>query len=175
MTKYVICMAIAIIFAAFNVVNVVNASDRSFGADAAKQNKSPSIQQMLDYAIQDEYLARSEYELIMDKFGEQRPFSNIIRSEETHIKWLKEVYNNHSIPIPHDNSANHVELPKSLKDAFAIGVQAEIDNIAMYDSFLKNPLLEQADNDDIKSTFTKLMQASKNHLSAFEKGLSRHQ
>ena len=40
---------------------------------------------MLTYAIQDEYLALAEYELIIEKYGSMRPFSNIINSEKTHI------------------------------------------------------------------------------------------
>ncbi len=36
---------------------------------------------MLIYVIQDEYTARSEYELILNKFDINRPFSNIIKAE----------------------------------------------------------------------------------------------
>lgn len=171
MSKFLYAASLAVILA---FSNIASASDSAFGAGAAKENSAPTIQQMLEYAIQDEYLARSEYELILDKFAVQRPFSNIIRSEETHIKWLNDVYKNHHLTVPQDNAANYVKLPASLKEAFATGVQAEIENIAMYESFLKNPLLDQPENADIKSTFIKLMNASKNHLAAFEKGLSRY-
>ena len=43
---------------------------------------------MLGYAIQDEYLARAEYYMIMDKFGKIKPFSNIVEAGEYHIKLL---------------------------------------------------------------------------------------
>jgi len=63
------------------------ASDE-IGAKAAKANPDPSIEEMLNYAIQDEYLARAEYYEVMDRFGNVRPFSQIVKSEETHVKML---------------------------------------------------------------------------------------
>ena len=41
------------------------------------------------YAIQDEYVAQKEYKEIMDKYGNVRPFSNIINAEANHIEQLK--------------------------------------------------------------------------------------
>src|SRR6056297_1714817 len=67
------------------------ASD-NYGALGAKQDEDYTLEEMLIYAIQDEYLARAEYELIMNEFGEQRPFSNIIRAEEYHIELLKPLF-----------------------------------------------------------------------------------
>lgn len=166
---YITGLVVALMFS-----NLASAGDSAFGAGAAKVDSSPSIKDMLKYAIEDEYLARAEYKLIIENFPITRPFTNIIESENTHIQLLSDVYNNHGIAIPKDNAGNHVKLPDSLHDAFAVGVQAEIDNIAMYDSFLKNPLIEKPENADVKSTFIKLMKASENHLSAFKKGLSRY-
>ena len=118
---------------------------------------------MLTYAMQDEYLAKKEYELIMDKYGEQKPFSNIIEAEKTHISQLTELFNTYKITIPEDNSESYAILPKNLEDAYKTGVTAEIDNIAMYDKFLKEELPQ-----DIKDTFISLRDASKKHLAAFQ-------
>jgi len=54
---------------------------QDFGAAGALARETTSIEQMLVYALQDEYLARAEYELILEEWGIQRPFSNIIRSD----------------------------------------------------------------------------------------------
>ncbi len=45
---------------------------------------------MLTKAIQDEYMARSEYDLMMEKFDVSRPFSNITGAEEMHINALED-------------------------------------------------------------------------------------
>lgn len=62
-----------------------------YGAAGALADKDLTINDMLIYAVQDEYLARGERMAIVDKFGElQRPYSNIISAEETHLAYLKE-------------------------------------------------------------------------------------
>ena len=63
----------------------------------------------------------------------------------------------------------HVALPADLKSAFETGVQAEIDNIAMYESFLSRELPA-----DVREVFESLMNASKNHLRAFRNNLRRY-
>ena len=135
----------------------------AFGASAAKEDNNLTNEKMLTYAMQDEYLAKKEYELIMDKYGEQKPFSNIIEAEKTHISQLTELFNTYKITIPEDNSKSYAILPKNLEDAYKTGVTAEIDNIAMYDKFLKEELPQ-----DIKDTFISLRDASKKHLAAFQ-------
>src|SRR6056297_1109015 len=139
-----------------------------YGAEGAKQAEDYTLEDMLIYAIQDEYLARAEYELIMEEYGEQRPFSNIIEAEEYHIELLKPLFEKYNIEIPADTSEKHVVVPDSLETAFKTGVQAEIDNIGMYEKFLEKDL-----TDDVKNVFEKLMRGSENHLTAFEQGLER--
>lgn len=133
------------------------------GALAAKEDTTLTKEKMLIYSIQDEYLAKKEYELIMDKYGSQKPFSNIIEAEKNHISQLTELFNTYKINIPEDNSKDYAVLPNSLDNAYKAGVTAEIDNIAMYDRFLKEDLPQ-----DIKDTFVALRDASKKHLAAFQ-------
>jgi len=142
----------------------------SYGARGALEDKTLTLEEMLKYAIQDEFLARREYEEIMDIYGEIRPFSNIIRSEEEHISMLKEVYSDYNLPVPEDDSQEHIVLPGSLKEAYETGVQAEIDNIAMYDAFLAEDL-----PDDVRDVFERLKRASENHLRAFQNNLRKYQ
>ncbi len=146
-------------------VNVNNA-EYDYGAKSALEKEEMTIEEMLHYAIQDEYLARQEYEMIMDEYGEQRPFSNIIKAEETHIELLKDIYEKYGYDMPKDTAAEYAVLPDSLEEAFDIGVQAEIDNIAMYNKFLESEL-----PDDITDVFTELRDGSVNHLAAFERGV----
>ena len=124
---------------------------------------------MLTYAIQDEFLARAEYEVIMEKWGVMRPFSNIVQAEIRHADWVKELFESHGFSVPENAAADHVVIPDSLKEAFETGVQAEIDNIAMYDKFLALDL-----PDDVREVFERLKAGSENHLRAFRNGLARY-
>lgn len=142
-----------------------------YGNGAAKADTDLSIQDMLTYAIQDEYLAHGEYEAIVAKFGAVRPFINIIEAETTHISWLSQAFNTYQIPLPQDESKKHLVVPQTLYDAYTTGVQAEIDNIAMYDRFLAQPIIQDAKYGDLKTLFTNLKNASENHLLAFKNQL----
>jgi hypothetical protein len=140
-----------------------------FGARGALSAENLTLARMLTYALQDEYLARAEYAAIMQEYGPIRPFSNIIRSEERHISWLVPLFEQYGFEIPEDDASDHVVIPENIKTALEIGVQAELDNIAMYEVFLEENLPE-----DVRDVFNRLMAASKNHLEAFRRGLRRH-
>jgi hypothetical protein len=129
---------------------------------------------MMRYSIQDEYLARAEYLAIMKMYGEVRPFSNIIASEESHIAWLKDAFAGKKAAPPADEAARYVTVPASLKDAFKAGVDAEVANIAMYEKFISSELLASNENADLKAMFMRLRDASKNHLAAFKSGWAKY-
>jgi len=145
-----------------------DAQSDDFGSFGAKSASDLSIEDMLKYAIQDEYLARQEYESIMQVYGEIKPFSNIIKAEQKHIEMLEELYKVFGFEIPKDTALNHVVIPNSIEEALKTGVAAEINNIAMYDEFLKADL-----PDDIRASFIDLRDASVKHLQAFERGNSQ--
>jgi hypothetical protein len=101
----------------------------------------------------------------MDKFGKIRPFNNIIRSEEQHIALLKPLFTDRGWDVPGDESAVQIEVPETSAAALQLGRQIEIDNIAMYEHFLRQPNLPE----DVKLVFERLVSASKRHLQAFGK------
>ena len=139
-----------------------------YGAKGALADQDLTINDMLTYAAQDEYLAHGEYVAIVEKFGNQRPYTNIIKSEETHLKFLEEVYLTYGLTFPGDSSAEHIVIPATLLEAAQTGVQAEIDNIAMYERFLTYDL-----PDNVQQVFTALMNGSQSHLQAFQKQVDR--
>lgn len=151
-----------------SVTVLAAASLTGYGAAGANSDTELTLADMLTYAIEDEYLAHGEYEYIIDTFGSQRPFSNIIKAEETHISMLEPLFDQYGIALPPDQSADHLILPADIPEALQAGVQAEIDNIAMYDTFLSQDLPE-----DIRQIFTDLMEASEKHLEAFQRGTGR--
>lgn len=135
-----------------------------YGAEAAENDEDLTVEDMLNYAIQDEFLARKEYEMIMGRFGEQRPFSNIIQSEGEHIARLEELFETYGFEIPEDKAVDYVVVPETLNECFEVGVNAEIKNISMYERFLEEDV-----PDDVRIVFEALKSASQNHLEAFER------
>lgn len=166
--RNILFVIIAVLVAASAMLSVYAADD--FGAGAAKTNSDPTLQEMLTYALQDEYLAYTEYLRIIGKHGSIRPFSNIVQAEESHIGLLLPLFENYGYAVPADNSSEYIVVPQDIKTALETGVQAEIDNIAMYESFLEKdiPL-------DVREVFQRLKSASENHLRAFQNGLKRYQ
>jgi hypothetical protein len=153
-----------------SLVLIIGLSSMSFaddyGAAGAQSQSSYTIEEMLDYGLEDEYLAKAEYELIIDHFDVSRPFTNILRAEENHIVALERLYETYGIELPIVHPEEHTMLPDSIEAAFKTGVTAEIVNIEMYESFLEQDLPE-----DIRYTFEALKNASENHLKAFERNV----
>jgi hypothetical protein len=139
-----------------------------YGAVGALADQNLSIADMLMYAVQDEFLARGEYLAIIEKFGSQTPYANIVRSEETHLDFLREVYQSYNIQFPNDTSGDHIIIPETLLQAAKTGVQAEIDNIAMYEKFLTYDLPQ-----NVFDVFTALKNGSDSHLLAFQKQVDK--
>lgn len=125
-----------------------------------------SLEEMLVYAIEDEYLAQAEYDAIMDEYGTQRPYSNIINAEAYHIDQLVILFEAYDITVPEKDWESMIKVPESLEAGYEIGVAAEEKNIAMYGSFLKEEL-----SDDVKIVFENLLNASENHLRSFQNAL----
>lgn len=139
-----------------------------YGSMGALAASNLTVPQMLVYAMQDEYLAQARYDRIIQKFGNVRTFMRIKEAELRHITALQTLFQRYGIPLPQDQSQSYVTTPDSINDAYGAGVQGEINNIAMYDTFLAYPLPE-----DVGFVFTQLRNASQNHLAAFERGLAR--
>ncbi len=128
-----------------------------------------TIGEMLEYAIQDEFAARHEYEVIIDEFGEISPFVSIMAAEESHIESLMTVYNNNAYVIPQDESDARVVHPASIIEALETGIQAEVNNVALYAAFLETEDLP----DDIRTVFELLKSGSESHLESFVLALQR--
>lgn len=142
-----------------------------YGAKGALEDKDLTIYDMLVYAVQDEYLAYGEYNAIIHSFGNQRPYSNIVQAEEMHLSLLKELFAAYGFEFPNDDSAEHIVVPATLLEAAQAGVQAETDNIAMYNLFMTHETHELPDH--IAQVFAKLESGSQSHLLAFQKQVNK--
>ncbi len=153
------------------------ASETGYGASAAlaaiASGKAVSVNDMMRWAAEDEYLARAEYVAIIGAFGAMRPYTNIMAAEEQHLAWLEAAFADRGLSFPADGTAGRIAAPPDLKAAAEAGVRAELDNIAMYDAFLARPELSRPENADLKALFESLKRASENHLRAFRNQLSK--
>lgn len=115
-------------------------------------------------ALDDEYKAWAVYDQVIDDLGSVQPFTSIQRSEESHIAALKKLLERYGLDVPANNWTGTFSSFDTLAQACAAGVEAEVDNAALYDK-----LFSMVDNADIVRVFTRLQSASENnHLPAFE-------
>jgi hypothetical protein len=159
---------IALIVALAAVSAAVIALAEDYGSGAVSGGQTYTIEQMLTYALQDETLASAEYRSLIEKFEAARPFDNILRAEETHIELLLPLFTQYGVTTPANTAADRVALPDTIEEVYASGVQAEVNNIAMYDAFLAQEL-----PDDVRVVFEALRNASESHLNAFEQNAER--
>lgn len=116
--------------------------------------------------LEDERKAEAQYQAILNKFGEVRPFTNIIAAERQHQAALINLLKRYGIAVPANTwRAESMPVPTSVAEACAVGVAAEKENIELYDHYLsivKEP--------DVLRVFTDLRAASLHkHLPAFER------
>lgn len=141
---------------------VTGVSAANTGSAVVEDAAAYGIEEMLLYAYQDEANALKEYEELMAVFGEEAPFVNIAKAEESHMAAVLRLYDYYDLEVP-DYQAEEFIVPETVEEAYAIGVEAEIKNIAMYETFLStdlDPVMERV--------FESLKQASESHLQAFE-------
>ncbi len=58
------------------------------------------IKSILSEALEDEYKSRALYNLVMKKFGNIKPFINIVNAENRHIQALLPLFKKYHIPVP---------------------------------------------------------------------------
>jgi hypothetical protein len=129
----------------------------------------PTLTEVLQEALLDEYRARNTYRKIIDTFGAVRPFINIVEAEQRHIESLLTLFEKYDIPLPAVPGPEQIEVPDNLLQACEMGVAAEIGNLAMY-----NRLIEATDLPDVIHVLQRLQAASRDsHLPAFQRCIER--
>lgn len=144
-------------------------------APAWSQTLTPKAEAALGSALQDERHAEAFYAAVMAKFGDARPFSNIIDAERQHEAMLIGLYETYGVAVPENGYATGAlaapAAPETLADACKIGVEAEIANRDPYDG---NLLPAVAAYPDITLVMQRLRDASEeSHLPAFQRCANR--
>ena len=116
-------------------------------------------------AIEEEYKARALYESVIATFGEVIPFVEIAASEAQHTSVLVRQAEKYGIDYPaYDAAAFDFPTFASIEEALQAGVDAEIEDAALYDN-----LMADTDRVDLLRVYTNLQNASLNsHLVSFE-------
>ena len=118
-------------------------------------------------ALEDEYRARATYRKVIEAFGPVRPFVNIVEAEDRHAKALLAQFARFGIAPPQDTWSERVTVPRTLAEACRAGVEAEIENEAMYER-----LLQQINEPTVLAVMKRLQRASQQrHLPAFQRCL----
>ncbi len=138
-----------------------------YGARAALASEAePTLERMLTWAIQDEYLAEAEYLDVLARHGDVMPFSNIVHAERRHIEAIESLFDSCATPVPPNHASKFVVPTQSVAEAVEACIEGEVLNIGMYDLFLGRELPA-----NVRDVFENLKAASQQHLEAFR----RHQ
>jgi rubrerythrin len=123
----------------------------------------------LSEALDDEYRARATYRKVIERFGPVRPFVKIVEAEGRHIAALLRQFERFGAHAPADTWQDRVTAPDSLAEASAAGVEAEIENEALYAR-----LLDRVSDAGTRAVLQRLQAASRErHLPAFQRSLAR--
>ena len=124
----------------------------------------------LHEALDDEFKAIATYDGVLADFGDVRPFTNIVQAERRHVRALAATFDRYGLPLPADTWPDRAPRYESIRAACAAGVEAEIENGAMYDR-----LIAVTTHADIIEVFENLQRASQeNHLAAFRRCTARY-
>jgi rubrerythrin len=128
-----------------------------------------TLRDRLTLALLDEYKSRATYAKILEKFGPVRPFLNIHEAEGRHVEALVHLFETYQIEVPVDHWPCHITVPATLKEACEQAVDAEQDNMTMYDR-----ILAETSEPDVRRVLLHLQSASRDrHLPAFERCVHR--
>lgn len=121
--------------------------------------------QALEDALDDEYKAHTTYDQAIRDHGLVRPFVNIVDAEARHISALLSLFTKYNLSAPANRWLGKAPRFSSVHEACLASVQAEIDNVAIYDRALKTTR-----RPDILAVYHALRSASLDrHLPAFQR------
>ena len=130
---------------------------------------------------EEEKLARDVYQYLFNETG-LAIFQNIATSEQRHMDAVKVLFNKYGLDDPAENNGVGIFTSQELQDLYdvlivigsesqvaALEVGATIEDLDIKDL---QDLLQETDNEDIKTAYQNLMKGSRNHLRSFVYQLS---
>ncbi|MBN1536985.1 MAG: hypothetical protein JW908_09660 [Anaerolineales bacterium] len=140
-------------------------SSRNSGGKGAGLTPLSEVEvEALKEAILEEYGALNLYQAVIDQFGNIRPFTQILKSEQQHVNALLRQADKYGVEAPANPGLASPITFTTVDEACQAGVDAEKADAALYDEL--KPVVTHS---DLLSVFTRLQNASLNsHLPAFE-------
>ncbi len=131
-SKLAIFFIVFTLFFTFLFSTLGDKSSTPTGAAVIQLSTSEKV--ALASVIENEYELRATYQKVLDKFGDERPFINVIGSKEHNINMLTELMLKHGTKPPADDWINRVNEYDSIEDACKAAVQFEADSSMLYQS-----------------------------------------
>lgn len=120
--------------------------------------------------LADERKTEAAYKAVIATLGEIRPFTNTVRAEHRHARFLENVLTSRGIAAPEPEIAAPASVPATAREACEAALASERQNVALYDRLLAAGPLP----DDVKSAFEHNRWASlEHHVPAFERCVAR--
>ena len=121
-----------------------------------------TLEEMLTYAIKDEYAAQALYSSAMIIDGSGEPFARLLQDENSLIDQLAQLLTDYGLVLPDLTAVSETQPITSLKEACLAGIKAERISIEMYNAFLAKDNLP----DGVRDVFQLLLDESLSHLDA---------
>ena len=121
------------------------------------------IQKLKDILVTEKE-SLAQYDSDQEKFNAYMPYMMVIPQEENHIDWIGELFSAYGLS-PEDKSFKVVQ-PKSLTEAYELGVKLETDLLPRYEWLVKN-----AEDHDSAQVLNTILLQSRWHLVMFEHAL----
>lgn len=150
MKKFVRIIGVALLVAALTLPTALASAN------------SDSLQEL----YKEEITARVTYEKAMEQFGNEKPFSNIVKSEERHQSAVERLAEKKEVLL--EDPEIEVEDFENYEKAIERAIEIEKGDIEVIERLLKDNNLDE----DTERVYENLLHGSQNHLQAFEKALA---
>lgn len=137
------------------------------GADASFEAGNLTVEKMLTYSIESQYLTNYMNNTIIEKFGKVRPYNVMVENNKKNISKLEILFYKNKLVVPEDISKGYFTANSDFNKNLELSYENEMKKIVMFETFLKKGLPE-----DVRTAFELLKLNSKKNLQAIELSLS---
>lgn len=141
------------------VTVLVAVAGEGYGAGQVANGEVYSVEQMLTYALEDEYKTRALYQELQELSGAVRPFYRKESGINFHIDTLTSLCDAYGVTVPGDRAGEYTVLPETVQESVEAVYKAARESLLMYETFLTGTLPA-----DVRSAFVYLRNAASRHV-----------
>jgi len=135
----------------------------AYAAPAFSPDTAYPLEEMLNYALLEEYATEAAAAKVIARFGGHYPFMELQELAAQRILLLKGLFESFGFALPVNNAADSLKTPSSLSAAYGAGLAAETRKIQMYQAFLAQDSLP----DGVRAAFEELLLGSVGYRDIF--------